>query len=121
MSTYISLAVGVKHVILLPPTPEASALAELLGGEEYGEADGRQVSTRRRPFPMRPEPAVLQRVLALGGYWFSMAGGGIEDATCVFLPAGWWHWILSDSDWHAAWSGSFFPDADREARGGTLG
>ena len=35
-----------------------------------------------------------------------------EDETvpvCLFIPAGWWHWLAGDAEWHVAWSGSFFP------------
>ncbi|KAL1523709.1 hypothetical protein AB1Y20_018639 [Prymnesium parvum] len=32
-----------------------------------------------------------------------------EVAVCLFMPAGWWHWLLAESTWHVAWSGSFFP------------
>ena len=31
---------------------------------------------------------------------------------CLFIPAGWWHWLAGDSPWHVAWSGSFFPGTD---------
>ena len=137
MSTYISLARGVKHVVLLPPTQEGGAVAERLGGNLRDEPGGRHGSTQRH-FPMRPPPTLLAHVVGAGGYWFDIgaptgdAGSTRDDprldadvreyatpsarAVCVFIPAGWWHWLLSDSEWHVAWSGSFFPDADREAR-----
>jgi len=31
------------------------------------------------------------------------------EPLCLFIPAGWWHWLAGDSAWHVAWSGSFFP------------
>ena len=27
----------------------------------------------------------------------------------LFIPSGWWHWLVGDSPWHVAWSGSIFP------------
>ena len=38
-----------------------------------------------------------------------------EAALCMFIPAGWYHWLAADAAWHVAWSGSFFPEA--ESRG----
>ena len=52
------------------------------------------------------------------------------DPVTIFLPAGWWHWLSGDSDFHVAWSGSFFPgttcqpermDSNRSGRGGSRG
>ena len=62
--------------------------------------------------------AQLAQVLAAGGYWFDLGaisrpGAQRPAAMCLFLPAGWWHWLESDAEWHVAWSGSFFPDADQ--------
>lgn len=39
-----------------------------------------------------------------------------EPTVCLFIPAGWWHWILADSEWHVAWSGSFFPPQSNGSR-----
>ena len=33
----------------------------------------------------------------------------LGDAQALFIPAGWWHWLVGDSEWHVAWSGSIFP------------
>ncbi len=123
MCTYISLARGVKHVLLLPPTPAGAQLAEALGGAGCDEPEGRRASPAA-PFPSRPPPEVLERVVTCGGYWFDLGapsapsepdGGG---SLCLFLPAGWWHWLVGDCAWHVAWSASFFPEADREGGGG---
>lgn len=121
MCTYISLAMGIKHVLLLPPTPQGAALAEEIGGVGCDEPAGRRVSARQ-PFPAQPSPALLERVVTSGGYWFDLGARDIDHhavadgqgAMCLFLPAGWWHWLQADSEWHVAWSASFFPDADRE-------
>jgi hypothetical protein len=119
MCTYISLARGVKHVVLLPPTPTGAALAELLGGDGCDEPDGRSTSASRR-FPARPPPATLERVVSAGGFWFDHGARSLDPheeqpAVCLFLPAGWWHWLVADADFHVAWSASFFPEADRES------
>ena len=138
VSTYLTLGRGIKHVVLLPPA--ATALAEELGGESCDTAYGRETS-QRRELPPSPPPDVLARVLEAGGFWFDLCeaavpgaaeegeegeegssdGGGGEDdseeeeevALCMFIPAGWYHWLAADSSWHVAWSGSFFPVADR--------
>ena len=31
----------------------------------------------------------------------------------LFIPAGWYHWLVGDSQWHVAWSGSIFPGSRR--------
>ena len=43
-----------------------------------------------------------------------------DEALCLFMPAGWWHWLLADSKWHVAWSCPFFPGCGR-GRGGRGG
>ena len=43
--------------------------------------------------------------------------GEEEAALCLFIPSGWWHWLLADAAWHVAWSGSFFPAAEPTGRG----
>ena len=43
------------------------------------------------------------------------------EPVCVFLPAGWYHWLVGDSDFHVAWSGSFFPGTQSRAAGGKGG
>jgi hypothetical protein len=37
---------------------------------------------------------------------------GDEDGRAVvalFIPAGWFHWLLGEGDWHVIFGGSFFP------------
>lgn len=41
---------------------------------------------------------------------------GHTARACLFMPAGWWHWLLADSNWHVAWSGSFFPARAAESQ-----
>ena len=66
-------------------------------------------------------------VVGAGGYWFDLAaldddgaseregeGDEIDDGgehVYLFIPPGWYHWLLADSAWHVAWSGSYFPAA----------
>lgn len=35
----------------------------------------------------------------------------------VFLPAGWYHWLVGDAPWHVAWSGSIFPTSHKLEKG----
>ena len=133
VSTYLTLGRGIKHVVLLPPA--ATALAEELGGDSCDTAYGRTTS-QRRELPPSPPPEVLERVMEAGGFWFDLCettvpgaasegeeGAGSDDdsdeeeeaALCMFIPAGWYHWLAADAAWHVAWSGSFFPEA--ESRG----
>ena len=110
------------------------------------DAYGRAQSQRAR-LPARPEPADLEAVVHAGGYWFDVAAKKTEEEAegeeeeeesgesgeeeeeenmALFLPSGWWHWLVGDAPWHVAWSGSIFPasssssraaDGDRSGRG----
>tara|TARA_B110001452_G_scaffold221880_1_gene194555 strand:- start:1383 stop:2627 length:1245 start_codon:yes stop_codon:yes gene_type:complete len=178
VSTYLSLGRGRKHVVLLPPTDEGAAVAELLGGLGCDNAYGRS-SSQRVAMPVRPPPELLERVLQCGGFWFDLEAGSAgpsdaeggrcsddlakgeaseageagegeaggeeearqttqdedadaeeeddddddddDEALCLFMPAGWWHWLLADSKWHVAWSGSFFPDCGQGGGRGSRG
>ena len=126
VGTYIALARGRKHVVVLPPS--ASRLADDLGGADCDEIGGRSTS-QRRAFPMRPSKTALESVVDAGGYWFDLAalpsaddddgvGDGVaegegddDEHVYLFIPPGWFHWLLADSAWHVAWSGSYFPRA----------
>ena len=37
--------------------------------------------------------------------------GDDDEHVYLFIPPGWFHWLLADSAWHVAWSGSYFPRA----------
>ena len=67
-------------------------------------------------------------VVGAGGYWFDLAALDVDDDASeregegdeidcggehvyLFIPPGWYHWLLADSAWHVAWSGSYFPAA----------
>ena len=39
------------------------------------------------------------------------------DPVALFNPAGWYHWLVGDSEFHVAWSGSFFPGTHRNLKG----
>ena len=138
VSTYLALGRGRKHVVLLPPTADGASVAESLGGDGCDNAYGRQQSQHAK-LPARPSPAMLSAVLGSGGFWFDLdadgtgeeKGGEEEDedeesdcedededeaAMALFLPAGWWHWLVGDSPWHVAWSGSIFPGSASPSR-----
>ncbi len=41
----------------------------------------------------------------------SSAGAQREfSATALFMPRGWWHWVVGLTDWHVVYGGSFYPD-----------
>ena len=71
VSTYLTLGLGRKHIILLPPTDKGAHVAQTLGGAGCDDAYGRRDSQRAR-FPVRPPPDVLERVLDAGGFWFDV-------------------------------------------------
>ncbi len=73
-------------------------------------------------------------VVGAGGYWFDLAALDVDDDASeregegdeidyggehvyLFIPPGWYHWLLADSAWHVAWSGSYFPAAAVTAAG----
>ena len=170
--TCLSLAKGVKHVMLLPPSCAESAVLNAYGHEtarcstkqspeEAHEAartqDGACESTLNMKhgagecawfgdddtFPKSPPADLLRRIALVGGYFFSMHASNIDiaedvhgqprvhddnhksrasggDYPCLdmhddgavlalYIPAGWFHWLLGDSDWHVIFGGSFFP------------
>jgi len=76
-------------------------------------------------FPKEPSPQLLGRIASVGGYFFSLhsaeaPSGREESPDCeeaegavlaLFIPAGWFHWLLGEGDWHCIFGGSFFPTA----------
>jgi hypothetical protein len=69
---------------------------------------------------MNPSPELLAAVRAAGGYYFiledlpgsSSRGRAAQDfsATLLYLPAGWWHWLVGLTPWHVVYGGSFYPE-----------
>ena len=114
MLRYLTLGVGCKHVILLPPTEEADKLAMHRFGarDPLAALPTTACEPRARSFPPRPLPELVDAVLRLGGFWFDLhAEAETNSAVTLFIPAGWWHWLagVEDCDWHVAWGGSFLP------------
>jgi len=117
VSTYLTIGVGRKHVVMLPPSAEGEALAKQLSSSsdedgQEGEAVG--TSSRRVPeFPIRPPPDTLDAVVGCGGFWFDVDVATEEGGRplTIFIPVGWWHWLAgaADCEWHIAWGGSFLP------------
>ena len=106
VSTYLAICEGSKLVLLLPPDQTL-----LPAG---GDPD----------LLLQPTPQFLQEVKGAGGYFFLLEdvqqhGGSSRsrdkygqpfDATALYLPAGWYHWLVGLSDWHVVYGGSFYPD-----------
>jgi hypothetical protein len=115
--TYLSLGLGRKRVLLLPPTEAGTELAlKRFGGRDPRRADhsAAAASTSRvRAMPARPPLALLNAVAEAGGYFFDLvADDAAGRAATLFLPRGWWHWVEGgeDCEWHVAWGGSFYSD-----------
>jgi hypothetical protein len=104
--TYLAAASGSKLTLLLPPDQTL-----LPAG---GDAD----------MLLNPTPQFLADVKAAGGYFFlledltqqvreqgrdprSTAG---FSGTALYMPAGWYHWLVGLTDWHVVYGGSFYPE-----------
>jgi hypothetical protein len=109
VSTYLSICEGSKLMLLLPP---GQTLLPAGGDPEL---------------LLRPTPELLAAVREAGGYFFVLQdvgqlhqeqarGGGSGSsgsdfsATGLFLPAGWWHWLVGLTPWHVVFGGSFYPE-----------
>lgn len=121
VSTYLAICEGSKLVLLLPPDQTL-----LPAG---GDAD----------MLLNPTPQLLADVKAAGGYFFlledltqqqqqqqgqhsscsqqhggSSSGSGNDagdfSATALFMPSGWYHWLVGLTDWHVVYGGSFYPE-----------
>jgi hypothetical protein len=108
VSTYLAICEGRKLVLLLPPDQTL-----LPAG---GDPD----------LLLQPTPQLLQDVKDAGGYFFLLEDGVPQqygsssssrnrygdsfDATALYMPAGWYHWLVGLSDWHVVYGGSFYPE-----------
>ncbi len=108
MSTYLAIREGAKLVLLLPPHQTLLP--------DGGDPD----------LLLHPTPHFLSDVKAAGGHYFlledvktvpgaprgiSQSGSdGDWSATALYLPAGWYHWLVGLTDWHVVYGGSFYPD-----------
>jgi hypothetical protein len=111
VSTYLAICEGSKLVLLLPP--EQTLLPA--GGDP--------------DLLLKPTPQLLADVKAAGGYFFlledltpqrqgysrsssssSSSSGGDFSATALFMPSGWYHWLVGLTDWHVVYGGSFYPE-----------
>jgi hypothetical protein len=109
VSTYLAICEGSKLVLLLPPDQTL-----LPAG---GDPD----------LLLKPTPQLLADVKAAGGYFFlledltlqqqqqqqghsSNGSGGDFSATALFMPSGWYHWLVGLTDWHVVFGGSFYPE-----------
>lgn len=120
VSTYITVGIGRKRVVLLPPTAAGNALAvqRLRARDPLAHPDpttaGSSVMRVRAAIPPRPSAELVDAILAAGGYWFVLGPSEDGRATTLFMPGGWWHWLAGDEEsaFHVATSGSFrTPDA----------
>ena len=118
-STCITIVKGRKHVLMLPPSCAAASCDSC---SWFADGDA---------FPLSPSPELLRRLVAAGGYLFSMeplASSQTDDdddeveGLALFTPAGWFHWLVGDApanntaaetealdDWHVVFGGSYPP------------
>lgn len=102
VATYLAICEGAKACLLLPP---AQTLLPP-GGDES--------------LLLEPSPQLLADVRAAGGYFFLLtdepsSSGGVSgsefNATALYMPAGWWHWLVGLSEWHVVYGGSYYPES----------
>lgn len=122
VSTYLAICEGAKLTLLLPP--DQTLLPP--GGDP--------------DLLLNPTPQFIQDVKAAGGYFFllqdvannsnssrdtstfsvsssktsdSLDNAGEFSATALYMPAGWYHWLVGLTDWHIVYGGSFYPEQQR--------
>ena len=88
VDTYITMARGAKHVIMLPS-----------GGNFFGD---------KAPFPRNVDPELMKEILDHGGYFFTLEPVDDEQHVTLFTPKGWHHWLLGKSSWHLIFGASRF-------------
>jgi hypothetical protein len=88
VDTYITMARGKKHVIMLPS-----------GGNFFGD---------KGPFPRNVDPDLMQKILDRGGYFFTLEPVDDDQHVTLFTPKGWHHWLLGKSSWHLIFGASRF-------------
>lgn len=111
VSTYLAICEASKLVLLLPP------------GQTLLPAGGDP------DLLLKPTPQLLADVKAAGGYYFlledltqqqqqqqgqgeygnSSSTAGFS-ATALYMPSGWYHWLVGLTDWHVVYGGSFYPE-----------
>lgn len=115
VSTYLAICEGAKLVLLLPP--DQTLLPA--GGDPN--------------MLLNPTQQFLDDVKGAGGYFFVLedlpqpnkchngnqySSLGIHEphdfsATALYMPAGWYHWLVGLTDWHIVYGGSFYPEQQK--------
>lgn len=107
--TYLAICEGSKLVLLLPPDQTLLPLG--------GDPD----------LLLNPTPEFLDAVRAAGGHFFLLedltqqqqdsystsvdsSNSNGFSATALYMPAGWYHWLVGLTDWHVVYGGSFYPE-----------
>jgi len=114
VSTYLAICEGAKLTLLLPP--DQTLLPA--GGDPQ--------------LLLKPTRQLLEDVKAAGGYFFLLQdldedqggwpaaaaaahpGNGDNSATALYMPAGWYHWLVGLTDWHVVYGGSFYPEQQQQ-------
>lgn len=94
--TYITMARGKKHVIMLPPGSR---------GQDKPFASFFEPKT---PFPREVGPVLMKQLQDIGGYYFALEPIDDSQHVTLFTPKGWHHWLLGASDWHVIFGASRF-------------
>eukprot|EP01006_Ploeotia_vitrea_P015910 TRINITY_DN46297_c0_g1_i1.p1 TRINITY_DN46297_c0_g1~~TRINITY_DN46297_c0_g1_i1.p1 ORF type:complete len:330 (-),score=24.38 TRINITY_DN46297_c0_g1_i1:27-992(-) len=99
VATYVTIHMGVKHVLLLPPTTEHT---------EDGTVSPAIPDWVPKEFPVHPSPELLALVKEHKGYYFDLAPLADGEPLTLYMPKGWLHWILCPADWSVVCGGSMF-------------
>ena len=62
----------------------------------------------RIPFPVDPQPELVQAIKAAGGAYFDLQPTPDGAPVTLYMPVGWLHWLIGASDWHVVFGGSLF-------------
>eukprot|EP01103_Thecamoeba_quadrilineata_P011416 TRINITY_DN271_c0_g1_i1.p1 TRINITY_DN271_c0_g1~~TRINITY_DN271_c0_g1_i1.p1 ORF type:complete len:204 (+),score=32.93 TRINITY_DN271_c0_g1_i1:428-1039(+) len=96
VDSYLTLQSGAKKVLMLPPTRTFEEWRERFGWNRVDKC----------PFP-EGDIELIKRVKDDGGFYFTIEPSK-DGSVTLFVPRGWFHWLLGLTDWTLVLGGSRF-------------
>ena len=95
VDTYITMFCGKKIVLMLPPNVNKEQFSEWFD--------------KKAEFPKSLTREQFTRIKECGGYYFDLSSvsSGRGQIT-LFVPKGWFHWLLGQSEWAVIFGSSAF-------------